>query len=167
MRRAAILLCSDLALLLALVGCEKHHPDQSAPDPPAKGDQLASIVGRWEALANKEKVSLEFTKTGTLHLAGNLHYLRDLLQCAMILDEFGARPGTAAITYKPLEGNKLEVESDWSKLLKALSSTGDGPWDAQGKVREVLKVAVNETELTITSEREKSMTFKRGKPGGG
>ncbi len=153
----------NFALLLVIAGCERQPPEQRASDSHVKSDQLASIVGKWEAFADNEKISLEFTETGTLQLVGSVHSLRELLLCAMILDEFGAKPRTVAITYKSLEGNKLEVESDWSKLLKALPKGFDGPWDANGKVREVLNVAVNEIELTLTGVREKSLTFKRGK----
>jgi hypothetical protein len=134
------------------------------------GKNAALIVGKWEALADKEKVSLEFTKTGTLHLSGNPRSLADVLRCARILHEFNAKPEIMALTYKPLDGKKLEVESDWSKLLKAIS--GEDPNKskdpkvrevAKGKVREVVKVAVSETELTITGEGDKSLTFRRVK----
>jgi hypothetical protein len=134
------------------------------------GKNAALIVGKWEALADKEKVTLEFTKAGTLHQAGNPRSLADVLRCARILHEFNAKPEIMALTYKPLEGNKLEVESDWSKLLKAIG--GEDPNKskdpkvrevAKGKVREVVKVAVSEVELTITGEREKSLTFRRVK----
>jgi hypothetical protein len=128
------------------------------------------IVGKWEALADKEKVSLEFTKTGTLRLSGNPRSLADLLRCARILYEFNAKPEIMAMSYKMLEGSKLEVESDWSKLLKAIG--GEDPSKskdpkvrglAKRKVNEVVKVAVNETELTLIGERDKSLTFKRVK----
>jgi hypothetical protein len=128
------------------------------------------IVGKWEALADKAKVSLEFTRTGTLHLTGNPRSLADVLRCARILYEFNAKPEIMALTYKTVEGSKLEVESDWSKLLKAIG--GEDPSKskdpkvrelAKRKVREVVKVAVSETELTLTGERDKSLTFKRVK----
>ena len=146
--------------LLAIPTLASEQDDKHAP----------SIVGKWEALADKEKVSLEFTKTGTLHLSGNPQSLADVLRCARILHEFNAKPEIMALTYKMLEENKLEVESDWAKLLKSISgedpNTSKNPKVreiAKEKVREVVKVSVSPAELTITGERDKSLTFKRVK----
>jgi hypothetical protein len=134
------------------------------------GQNEKSIVGKWEALADKEKVALEFTKTGTLHLSGNPRSLADVLRCARVLADFNAKPEIIPLTYKLLDGKKLEVESDWTKLLKGLA--GEDPSKskdpkirevAKGKVREIVKVTVSATELTLTGERDKSLTFRRVK----
>src|SRR4051812_5470896 len=144
----------------------------AAPTPASEPDGMdtPSVVGKWEALADKEKVTLEFTRAGTLHLSGNPRSLADVLRCARILADFNAKPEVMALTYKPLGGDKLEVESDWANLLKSLG--GEDPnlskdpkvrEVARGKVREVVRVAVSTAELTVTGEREKSLTFKRVK----
>src|SRR5262245_15500022 len=67
-----------------------------------EGKNTALIVGKWEALADKDKVSLEFTKTGTLHVSGNPRSLADVLRCARILYELNAKPEIMPLTYKPL-----------------------------------------------------------------
>src|SRR4051794_3371522 len=119
-----------------------------------EGKSTPLIVGKWAALADKQKVTLEFTRTGTLHLAGNPRSLGDVLKCARILADFNAKPEIMPLTYKPLEGNRWEIESDWTNLLKALG--GEDPNKskdpnvravARGKVREVVKMVVGETEL--------------------
>jgi hypothetical protein len=155
--RSLTVCCLFVLAILALA------PQRATKDTP-------SIVGKWEALADKEKVMLEFTKAGALHLSGYPRSLADILRCARILSEFNAKPEIMALKYKLLRDNKLEIESDWSKLLKSIS--GEDPAKskdpkvravAKGKVREVVKVAISGTTLTITSDRKKRLTFKRKK----
>ena len=128
------------------------------------------IVGKWEALAGQNRVSLEFFKTGRLRLAGNPASLGFAFKFARILAEFRAKPELIPVSYTIIVNNKLEVESDWFNLLEALE--GSDPMKskdpkvreaAKRKVREVVQVQVDQNELIMTNDKGKSLTFKRVK----
>lgn len=128
------------------------------------------IQGKWEALEGEKKISLEFTKTGTLRLTGEPESLAFAFRFAKILGEFKAKPEIMPLQYKVLEQGKLEVESDWFKFLEALE--GSDPTKsknpkvreaAKRKVLEVIKIAVTDKELTISNDDGKSLVFTRAK----
>jgi hypothetical protein len=128
------------------------------------------ILGKWEGLEGKMKTSLEFTKTGSLVIVGDPESLAFAFKFAKILTDFKAKPEIMPLKYQLPEEGKLEVESDWSKLLEALDG-GDPTKSkdpkvrevAKRKLREVVKIAVNEKELSITNDKGKSLVLTRVK----
>jgi len=125
----------------------------------AQEDKNAGLIlGKWEAPADKDKVTLEFTKDGRLLLTGNPRPLGFAFRFAKVLDDFRATPGSIPLTYKLPRANKLEIEADFTKLLKGLA--GKEPKNA--KAREVADISLSEDELTISKDKER-LTFKRVK----
>jgi len=138
--RQVLILC--LVLPLAAVGQDAKPADV--------------IVGKWEALADKDRVALDFAKDGKLHLTGNPKGLAFAFQFAGVLDSFNVQPASVPLTYKLPEAGKLEVEADLAKVLQGL---GGDP--KMGKVRETATVTVRAKEFTLANKAGKSLTFRR------
>src|SRR5262245_45354231 len=115
------------------------------------------IVGKWEATAEQQKVTLEFTGDGKLHLSGDPRLLAFAFRFAELLSEFRMAPENVPLTYKR-EGADLEITADLSKLHAGLA--GGAKAKLSGTVRESADVEVNPDTLKI-SKGGKSLKFTR------
>ena len=120
------------------------------------------MVGKWEAAENQDKVTLEFTTDGNLHLSGNVKPLASAFKFAQVMQDFQVDPKSVPLTYELPEAERLEIEADLTELVDTLGESSNAS-PPNPKLREAAAIAVNHNELTITSDDGKPLTFKRVK----
>jgi hypothetical protein len=125
----------------------------------------SELIGFWESASGKTASSVEFMADGTVVFAGNALDLLDW-KVMKLLRDFNLKPAGNSMTFKVLDKEHIEIQADFLPLLEKLSAGAPpgakpGVDVAEFRPRETLTFAVSGADLTLSSERGKSLKFRR------